>query len=315
MDPQIRWLRRHVQAGVAERVAIEAIVAAVVVATASALVGGRPAEVTALALTAAMALALLRVGLALATNPINHRYLLRWDDPTVGLTEVPVGPDDPVDRSAFEPRGLSPLARLEVAASGSPASAIDAETSAETSDDNEDEDEERVRPPGLDLYRADRGRLLVTVGDDGVVTVLSRLADGRSLVTSTDFVPPSDRLVVQRVPDPASEELGDLLDRLVVEQVGRLLQLRADGIEVVETGVDAVLDGLRAEWEAWQDIGPFIGPLIRLDHRSQPGVALQVAVPATPPRSGQKDPRHGNGGSDPSVPVVRASSSAPSRRQ
>ncbi len=261
MDPHLRWLRRLVIARAAERLAIEATVVGGGAALGAAARGWRPAEVLATFVTLAVITATLRFGLALSTNPVNHRYLLQWTDPSIRLLQVgarsdPGPSDDPVTRE-LEAGSFRFLARLERS---------DTQSTGEAGE---------ARTDGLDVYRADGGQLVVTRSDDDEITVVSRLDDGRSVVTSAGFIPPTDHLLVQR----AGGGPGQIPTDALIGHVERLLILRTEGIEAVATEVDDVIDLAHAEWEAWQEIGPFVGPVLAVEPTRRPRLALQVAVP------------------------------------
>ena len=114
----------------------------------------------------------------------------------------------------------------------------------------------------------------MTRSDDDEITVVSRLADGRTVVTSAGFIPPTRRLLVQR----AGGGPGQIPTDALINHVERLLTLRAEGIEAVATEVDDVIDLARAEWDAWQEIGPFVGPLLAIESSGRPRLGLQIEI-------------------------------------
>lgn len=257
MDPHLRWLRRLVMARAAERVVVEAGVTGLVAAIGAAAAGLTPAFVVLFGLVTIPIAATARLGLALTTNPITTRYLLWWTDPSVRLEPSGrTGPTRPDDAVADElgTSSFTFLVRLD------------------RQDQHPVDDDE---PTGLDVYRAEGARLVVTRSDDDEITILSRLDDGRLLVTSAGFIPPTATLLVQR----AGGRPGQIPTDALIEHVERLLELREAGIEAVETGADDVIALAKAEWEAWQEIGPYIGPLIAVGWRRWPRIGLQVDVP------------------------------------
>ena len=287
MDPHLRWLRRLVVARVLERLAAETILVAVVVGAGVAGARATPIEIGLAAAAAVVAWPTGRLGLALATNPVGHRYLLGWTDPSAGLRVAQgQGPTAVAVARALDDAGFRFLARLRGSGGLGP-TAVDALGPPTDAGDDP--------PPGLDLFQADGGRLLAVHSDDGELTVLSRLDDGRLLVTSEGFVPPVRPLVVNRLgatrtgdrePDRGSLDAGadgggvhDAVGRALLAHVDRLLQLRRLGIEAVATGPPTVAGLARVEWQAWQELGPFLGPLVAIDGR-RPGLRLQVRVPA-----------------------------------
>lgn len=276
MDPHLRWLRRLVIARAAERLAIEATVVGGGAALGAAARGWRPAEVLATFVTLAMITATLRFGLALSTNPVNHRYLLQWTDPSgrlrVSDRGEPRRSDDPTSRE-LQAGSFRFLARLERSDDNGNLAEVGAGSDAGPDDEpDNDPDDDR---PGIDVYRAEGGRLVVTRSDDDEITVLSRLDDGRTVVTSAGFIPPTDRLLVKR----AGGGPGQIPTDALIGHVERLLVLRAEGIEAVATDIDDVIDLVHAEWEAWQEIGPFVGPFLAVEPSRRPGLTIQVDVP------------------------------------
>lgn len=267
MDPHIRWLRRYVVSRVVERVAVEAGLIGVAVGLAADLDGSSPAEAGALAVIAAVTITVLRVLLAVGTNPINHRYLLRWTDPSSRLRIAP-GPrpnDTRSDDARTHEVGLPFLLRLERA---------DDRTDDQV-DGPGDERFDEEAGPGIDVFKVEGTRLIVARSDDGELSALTRLSDGRALVTSHGFVPPMENLIVQRI-----EGRRGTTEALVSTHVAGLRQLRHRGIDAVGTDPGAVVALLRTEWEAWQQLGPVIGPLVAMGPRRTIRLGLQVDVPA-----------------------------------
>ena len=116
MDPHLRWLRRLVIARTIERLAIEATIAGGGAALGATALGWRPAEILTTFLAVSVIAAGLRFGLAVSTNPVSHRYLLQWTDPSATLRASDrTGqhrPDDQVTRE-LEAGSFRFLARLE----------------------------------------------------------------------------------------------------------------------------------------------------------------------------------------------------------
>lgn len=251
MDPHLRWLRRLVIARTAERLATEAVAVGVAIALGAVALDWHPADVVTMGFVATTATAILRLALAVATNPVNHRYLLRWTDPSerLGVVDDAVPDDDEVTRE-LQAGSFAFLARL----AGS---------------------DPELR---LDVHRAEGGRLVVSRSEDGEITVLSRLEDGRLLATSAGFIPPTAQLLAQR----AGGRPGQIPTDAIIVHVEGLLSLRAAGVEAVTTSIDDVAALLRTEWEAWQELGPVVGPLIAVGWRRRPHLALAVEVPDRP---------------------------------
>ncbi len=253
MDRHLRWLRRYVVTSVIERVVVEAVVVGVATAVVAAVGGSRPVEIALVAVAAAAASAVLRLALAVGTGPVTHRYLLRWRDPTAMLCPVPGGPTDRLDVGT----GLDFAVRLE---------RVDAEV-----------DPDDGRRPGLDVYRVDDDRTLLVRSDAGETTALSRLSDGRALVTADGFVPPVGALVVKRsVVDPGDDPIGVVL----ADHRRQRERLATMGVDGVGTEPGAVLGLVRVEWRAWEELGPVVGPLVAVGPPARFRLGLAVDVPA-----------------------------------
>lgn len=279
MDPQLRWLRRFVIARAAERLAAEAAIVGLSVGVGAGTAGWPPIDVLIGAAIGVAGFVVLRLGSAIATNPINHRYLLRWTDPTARLRVSapastrstrpatgssgrtgPGGPvvDDPID-AELDAGGFRYMARL---------------VRSDAVEDDGDRGHAGAAPT-LDLYRAEGGRLVVVRTDDRELTVISGLDDGRTLVTAPSLVPPTEQLIVQR----GRGGRGQIATDIVLDHVERLMQLRDLGVDARATEPADVVAVLHAEWSAWQDIGPFIGALIAVSGRRRFPIALQVELP------------------------------------
>ncbi len=246
MDAHIRWLRRRVITGVGGRILLEFLLVATLAAGAlaaadgGAAVTGDLAQMTVAALACGLVLVCLRLAWALATNPINNRYLLAWTDPSLELQPAPV-----LDASAAAPSeaGLSFAIRMADPTTGQ----------------------------SIDVHRSDRGSTVLTsVDGDRGPTVISRLSDGRLLVTSAGLVPPFGSVVVNRCldVDPAG---------LLRSHNARLDDLANRGLRAVRTDNHAVTEQLHLEWRSWDQIGPFLGPFVAVDHHRRP-LAIQVRI-------------------------------------
>ena len=130
----------------------------------------------------------------------------------------------------------------------------------------------RSEPAALIPVYASTARLVFAAAtpEGEPFVVLSKLSDGRILVTTREFVPPHERVVLNQ---NRRQSLGGLIE----SHVEMLDILRRMGLHVVESSSDVVVDQLRFEWEAWDHLGPFFGPLLAVGRRPKPFV-LQARV-------------------------------------
>lgn len=246
MDAHIRWLRRRVITGVGGRILFEfLLVSAATVVTLAAAGGGaagrdRLAPTATAALAAGLTVVGLRLAWALATNPINNRYLLAWTDPSLELQPVPLL--DPLDAVPSE-TGLIFAVRFADPATGR----------------------------SIGVHRNDSGSTILTAVDgDREHTAISRLSDGRMLVTSANLIPPCGSVIINRCPAAGPSEL-------LQSHSARLDELAGRGLEAIRTDNLAVTEQLHLEWRSWDELGPFVGPFVAVDHHRRP-LAIQVGV-------------------------------------
>lgn len=252
MDPSLLWLRRHILVRAAERAAIETVIATGLVAGALIVVGVTPIDAAAVAIPAGPLLIALRLVAALATNPVGHRFLSAWTDPTDNLEVVSRAEDEPgADQAMIDELGFRFVMGL-------------ARSDERRSADGTTGDR-------IDLYRGGGGRVLL--GRDGVgeLTALSRLSDGRLLVTSSGLVPPRSGLVVNHV------DRGPV-DHLVEAHGRRLVELAGAQIDARPTWPDAMVELLGLEWDAWFQLGPVVGPLLAMERRRRPSARFEFRV-------------------------------------
>jgi len=263
MDPHIRWMRRFLLSRVAARVSVEATVAGACAGAGAWYTGSAAVVSIVLGLLVGQALGGLRLALAVLGNPVNHRYLMAWANPAGRLRPVPApGPANPRVATSLTDHGFEHVLRLE---SGG-------DHPIDERPDPPGEGCDGSGPDGIDVFRAASGLVLVAAADDGETTVLSELSDGRTVVTSAGFVPPRNGVVVGR------HRRAEPLD-LVMTHVERLEVLRATGAHTVAAGPGLVLDQIRAEWDSWQELGPFIGPLVATGEGRRNPLLLQVRIP------------------------------------
>lgn len=265
MDEALRWLRRYILVRATERAVAEATVIGLVAGTVAGFLGASAFETVLLGLVAGPVGATLRVLGALATNPVSHRYLLEWSDPS-GLLRVAQTDQQGSGEAGPGIDQRQPEVWLDGASGFRFMLRLDLPESA----------------GGVDLFRHISGQVMVIAGDrcgagdrtlgDRDLTLLSKLSDGRLVVTSTALFPPRAGLLVNQV------DSGQML-RLVASHRERLIGLVAGGASVTPTWPESVTDLFRLEWEGWQDLGPFAGPLVAVQPSGSDWARLQVQVP------------------------------------
>lgn len=247
MDPHIRWLRRYVLGRILTRMMVEGATAAVIGASLGLAVGLDPPAAMMAALAIAQLTWIVRLGVAIWFNPVNHRYLSAWDDQSQYL--LPSPPSESAERpldADLGRLGLCHLVRL---------------------------DRPDIPTDGYEIYASGSRLVLAAVGAGGrQCAILSRLSDGRLLVTSAEVVPPYTGVMINLAFERSPSEL-------VLRHIETLSRLRNEGLSALPSGYDLVIDQLRSEWAAWDELGPFIGPLLAVDPRRQPHL-LQARVPA-----------------------------------
>ncbi len=246
MDTHARWLRRFLVGRIASRLFVESAVVAAVALSAALAVELDTVVGVLVAVAAAQAFAFARVVSAVMLNPVNHRYLSRWEDTAHRLQ--PVDADDlgegPLDASLVA-MGFGPLTRL---------------ARPEAADS------------GFDVYASSARLVVVSASRDGEpLVIVSRVSDGRILITTRELVPPHTGVIVNQ---NRRATMADLIE----SHVEMLEVLRRQGLHVVEAGHEIVVDQVRLEWQAWDHLGPFIGPFLAVGRRPKP-LVLQARVP------------------------------------
>jgi len=244
MDDHIRWLRRLLISRVIRRLALEGTVAGLAVFCAAFIAELAPVAGAVLAVAAAQTLAVARIGTAVLLNPVNHRYLMAWDDPSRRLTRTEVGSErDPAIDSTLDRNGFHHLVDLVGP-----------------------DDEHR-----LYVYSTVARLIVVSVGEqDEPYVAVSRLSDQRLLVSAADVIPPLSGIILNQCN-------GAALSKLVESHQERLRSLEDDGHDVLEVDHGAVVEQLHFEWKAWNELGPFIGPFLAVGTQTRP-LTMQARI-------------------------------------
>ena len=237
----MRWFRREIALRVTQRLGIEVGIACGTVAGLFISTGtdATPTMVT-IVLTAPIYL-VVRVILSLAVNPVSSSYLIRCPRPSGALTPA-------------LPTNSGSATDLELRAAGFlPRDAFNEWGGATTN-----------------LYDDGSCRQVLTTDGDDVI-ILTTLSDQRLCLTTSNMIPPHERLVVNHLRGDVGTLLAghrELLDELAETQIR-------------EIGIDeqSLVDLLVIEWEIWDQIGPLFGPFVDIGHRRQPSL-LRVRVPA-----------------------------------
>jgi hypothetical protein len=257
MDRHVRWFKREIAVGVAQRLAVETFVAGAILVAVLLLAGTEPLGAIVGAFVAMPIFALLRVGLACFSNPLTSAYLMRWPHPSgqvlpTGQTNVGSKTDTALKGFQFTARG-----------------AFNEWGGAVTN-----------------VYTRDSNQIIVTTGDDDDLVVLTALDDERLVISSKQLIPPHERLVMNRRHD------GDVR-AILASHIELVKDLTVNGgCTVTQVGIDQVMELLAIEWDAWDQIGPLIGPFVSVGQRRQPTL-LQVQVSANEilERTGASAPR------------------------
>lgn len=240
MDSHVRWFRREVGRLLLRRLAVETVAVVGIVVAGVAASGGSTQSVILATSATALLYPAARWAVGCLTNATSSSYLNNWPRPSGELVSVPqTNIGLPVD-IALTAAGL----RFYDAYSEWGG----ATTSVYGSHDP----------------------LLVTTSADDDIAVITGLTDGRLCISTTQLIPPNERLIVNH--EPASDVTSLLASH------GTLVEtLTTQGAEVADADINFVVDFLLLEWESWQQVGPFIAPFVDMDHRLHPSV-LTVRV-------------------------------------
>ncbi|MFT7474763.1 MAG: hypothetical protein ACI81L_001694 [Verrucomicrobiales bacterium] len=242
MDRHVRWFRREIAVAVAQRLAIETVCVGLLTLVILLLANVGLLAAIAAALLVVPVSGVLRIGVAYVNNPTSSTYLIRWPRPSGSLSSVPQTNcgskvDLALNITQFEIYGtFSELGGAQV-----------------------------------NVYTSTTSSLLVMTSSDDDIIVLSGLSDGRLCASSTQFLPPHEHLVLNRL------TTGDVRDLLAshYQLIGELTNIH--DTRTVAPKIEFVVDLLATEWDAWEQIGPLLGPFVAIDTRFQPSL-LRVAV-------------------------------------
>jgi hypothetical protein len=242
MDRHVRWFRREVAIGVARRLSAETIVVGTGILGTLLVLGSGPLSAFAGAALSLPAFVFVRVAIALASNPITATYLMRWPHPASTVTSV--------ESTSLGTKTDTALNQFRFSLRG----AFDEWGGATTN-----------------LYTMGSGQIIVTTSEEDDVMAVSVRADRRLVVTTTQLLPPHERLIVNHV---GVVDVRELLTSHValLKRVGG-----TEGSAVVAATMDQVIEVLAVEWDAWDQIGPFLGPLVAVGQRRYTTL-LQVMV-------------------------------------
>lgn len=248
MDAHVRWARRLIVPRLLVRVALEMAIVAEIVFVGMVVGGAERSLALSWAVVIAQGVVLSRIVIALYTNPVNYRYLRDYVDNRPSLATSRLESVEGELAEFLSAHNLVPLATVHGTAGDG--------------------------HPRADVFQS-ADRYVLAAVSDGVPTpmFISRVTDGRLLITTNLLVPPHTGLVVNHV---RRRRLGILLER----HVEVLERLHASGSSPTVAGVDAVAEMMRIEHSAWSDLGPFLGPFLAVGSRFKP-LLLQVRIPSS----------------------------------
>ena len=242
MDRHVRWFARQVTIGVFRRLVIETAAVTVLVVVSAFALGFPIVSAVFIAAIAIPVFAVVRLVLGCFTNPVTSSYLARWPHPsgTVNPT-TQTNTGSPIDR-ALTTHGFT----YEVT--------LDEWDGAKTN-----------------VYTRESNQIVAMTSSDRDLVILSGIEDDRLVVTTIQLVPPHEQLVVNQVSEVDPQEV-------LSNHVGLLKRLTASGHTLQVLTIDHVLELAAIEWDAWDQIGPLLGPFVTIGPRPIPTL-LQVRIP------------------------------------
>lgn len=230
MDSHVRWFRRKIGLALLRRLASETLIIAIAASAVVVVAGGGTERAVMVAVFAIVLFSPLRWGVACLTNPTSSSYLTDWTCPSGDLVAIPrAKPGSSLD--------------LSLHAAGLRFYGAYLHTGGAT----------------MEIYGSEEALLVVTTAEEDV-QVISNLVDGRLLVSTTMLIPPHERLIVNhRARADVSALLASHRDLLV--------DLKSAGSAVAVVDPRVLVDMHVLEWEAWQEVGLVLSPVVDIDHR------------------------------------------------
>jgi hypothetical protein len=235
MDRHVRWLRDLTIRSVGERLLLEAGTVATMLAVILQVRGVSIALALLGSLLGAQLVVATRLTATVAVNSRRTAYLTRASQLDITTLELaPIGNQHAETGSILAHHDLWPLGQLQINA---------------TSDE-----------PGVAVFQTTSRVALAIAGPAVEPMLISRLNDGRIVVTSSDFVMPNEMLVVNR----HARSTTDALVRLHAQAIHWLSRR---WLVPVASGPELAVDLLVLEKQSFADPGPVLGPLVELSER------------------------------------------------
>ena len=251
MDRHVWWLRRTVVRGAAVR--------CLAVGAGASLLAYALVREVALALVLGQIGALAWFAMAMAINPLSHRYLR--EHLASPLWFEPSAPED----------GGHDIANAAVALGMR--HIVTARATALGGDDPDAEPPDDADAFAYDLLQTKDGLVTAAVNRaNGTFSVMSKLSDDRIVHTASMLVPPSHKLVVNTVDATAVRDI-------VRSHAGVLGELVDRGVRPVAATPRIWLDVMGAEHHAYEELGPIVGSLFALQQGPSYG---RLLVPVDP---------------------------------
>jgi len=265
MDRHVAWLKRVALTRILVRLTLEAVLVGDLSLLALLATGTDRWVAIPWALVAGVVFAIVRFALALHINPVGYGFLKRFSEQRINhQIEVPLDLVEPtIEAAAASFLGSVNMHWLATV------------------------DDDAGLTTRLQLYRTDDRVIIGAVADDGSEPMfVSRLEDGRIVVSSKTFIPFRRGLIVNMV------RRGRL--RKVLESHVDALDLAIEsGAELGRVEADAIIHVLTSEQDSWTQLGPFVGPFVSvsakwrphlLQTRFSPSRMLEMSIAVPPER-------------------------------